>query len=153
MRKSIVIALSLLVTGAFAHAQMKPVQPSQAKSPFVVNGAQQAQTGSFPRINQENAYKLFKEGKAVFVDVRSNGQYQAGHIKGAKSIPGSQLLGRFNEIQPGKTVITYCACKAEESSGHAASTLVSHGVKNVWALKGGWNDWKAAGYPTETGAK
>ncbi len=152
MRKTPLLLLVLTLTGALAHAQMKPLPPQQ-KSPIVVSGAQQAQAGSFPRISQENAYKLYKEGKAVFIDVRSNGQFSLGHIKGALSIPNSQLMGRFNEVTPGKTVITYCACKAEESSGHAATTLVNHGVKNVWALKGGWNDWKAKGYPTATGPK
>ena len=152
MRKWIVVALLLTLTGVFAQAQMKP-QPRPQKSPIVVSGAQQAQAGSFPRISQANAYKLYKEGKAVFIDVRSNSQFSTGHIKGALSIPGSQMLGRFNEVMPGKTVITYCACSAEQSSGHAATTLVNHGVKNVWALKGGWNDWKANGYPTATGPK
>ena len=152
MRKTTFLVVVLSLGGVFAHAQMKPT-PRPQKSPIVVSGAQQAQAGSFPRISQENAYKLYKEGKAVFIDVRSNAQFSLGHIKGAKSIPNSQLLGRFNEIMPGKTIITYCACKAEESSGHAATTLVNHGVKNVWALKGGWNDWKAKGYPTATGPK
>jgi rhodanese-related sulfurtransferase len=152
MRKPILLTLVLVLIAAFAQAQMKP-QPRPQKSPIVVSGAQQAQAGSFPRISQANAYKLYKEGKAVFVDVRSNSQFSQGHIKGALSIPGSQMLGRFNEVQPGKTVITYCACSAEQSSGHAATQLVNHGVKNVWALKGGWNDWKANGYPTATGPK
>jgi rhodanese-related sulfurtransferase len=154
MRKTSLLVLVLSLTGTFAYAQMKPqARPPVQRSPVVVSGAQQAQAGSFPRISQANAYKLFKEGKAVFIDVRSNTQYTTGHIKGALSIPGSQLLGRFNEVTPGKTVITYCACSAEQSSGQAATTLVNHGVKNVWALKGGWNDWKANGYPTATGAK
>ena len=154
MRKTTLLILVLSLTGALAHAQMKPqARPPVQKSPITVSGAQQAQTGSFPRISQANAYKLFKEGKAVFIDVRSNGQFTEGHIKGALSIPGSQLLGRYSEVTPGKTVITYCACSAEQSSGHAAANLVNHGVKNVWALKGGWNDWKANGYPTATGPK
>jgi rhodanese-related sulfurtransferase len=152
MRKSIFLTLVLVLVTAFAQAQMKP-QPRPQKSPIVVSGAQQSQAGSFPRISQANAYKLFKEGKAVFIDVRSHSQFATGHIKGALSIPGSQILGRFNEVQPGKTVITYCACSAEQSSGHAAGQLVSHGVKNVWSLKGGWNDWKANGYPTVAGPK
>jgi len=154
MRKTTLLILVLTLTAAFAHAQMKPqTRPPAGKTPIVVSGAQQAQAGSFPRISQANAYKMYKEGKAVFIDVRSNSQFAAGHIKGALSIPGSQMLGRFNEVTPGRTVITYCACSAEQSSGHAATTLVNHGVKNVWALKGGWNDWKANGYPTATGPK
>ena len=155
MRKStisIVIAVSLMLTGALAHAQMKPAPPGQ-KSPIVVSGAKQAAAGSFPRISQADAYKLYREGKAVFIDVRSNGQFSLGHIKGALSIPGSQIISRFREVTPGKTVITYCACSAEQSSGQAATNLVNHGVKNVWSLKGGWQDWKANGYPIAAGPK
>jgi len=151
MRKLIVLAIVLTLTGALA-AQMKPV-PKGAQSPLIVSGAKQAQAGSFPRISQADAYKLYKEGKATFVDVRSTSKYEAGHIKGAMSIPGSQIVARFSEVTPGKTVITYCACSAEQSSGHAAGNLVNHGVKNVWALKGGWTEWQANGYPTATGAK
>jgi rhodanese-related sulfurtransferase len=152
MRKSIVLALALTLTGALAQAQMKPAPPMQ-KSPIVVSGATTAATGSFPRISQVDAFKLYREGKAVFVDVRSNTQYSYGHVKGAVSIPGSQILGRFREVPPGKTVITYCACSAEQSSGHAATELVNHGVKNVWSLKGGWHEWKSNGYPVAVGPK
>ncbi|HEX6096099.1 MAG TPA: rhodanese-like domain-containing protein, partial [Thermoanaerobaculia bacterium] len=67
--------------------------------------------------------------------------------------PGSQLIRRFNEVPPRKTVITYCACSAEQSSGRAAADLIAHGVKNVFALKGGWGDWKSQGHPIATGAK
>jgi 3-mercaptopyruvate sulfurtransferase SseA len=31
--------------------------------------------------------------------------------------------------------------------------LNAHGVKNTAALLGGWNEWKASGLPTETGAE
>jgi rhodanese-related sulfurtransferase len=158
MRKSIVVTtLAVLLIAVFAQAQMKPAPKGTANTPgttpLVVTGAQRAQSGSFPRISQADAYKLYQQGRAVFVDVRSNAQFTQGHIKGALSIPGSQVVARFSEVTPGKTVITYCACSAEQSSGHAASNLVNHGVKNVWALKGGWNDWKANGYPVEAGAK
>lgn len=154
MRKSIALALMLTLTGALAHAQMKQAPKGTATpSPIVVSGANRAAPGSFPRISQADAFKLYKEGKAVFVDVRSNAQYQESHIKDSLSIPGSQIVARFREVTPGKTVITYCACSAEQSSGHAATNLVNHGVKNVWALKGGIQDWKSNGYPTASGAK
>jgi len=45
----------------------------------------------------------------VFVDVRSNEQYQLGHIRGAISIPGSQLVTRMRELPPQKLIIAYCA--------------------------------------------
>ena len=155
--KKVLIVLACLLLGTIAGAQMKP-QPKPAtppKSPLVVPGATGGGSplSNFPRISQEDAIKLFKQNKATFVDVRSNEQYSYGHIKGALSIPRSQIIARFSEVAPGKTVITYCACSAEQSSGAAAANLIAHGVKNVFALKGGWNEWKAAGLPVAVGPK
>jgi rhodanese-related sulfurtransferase len=152
MRKTALAILGLLLAGTIANAQMKP-QATPPPSPLVVSGAQSSAAPQFPRISQADAFKLFSEGKATFIDVRSNEQFTLGHIKGAVNIPRSQVLGRFNEIVPGKTVITYCACGAEEASGVAASSLISHGVKNVFALKGGWKEWKSSGHPFAAGPK
>jgi 3-mercaptopyruvate sulfurtransferase SseA len=30
-----------------------------------------------------------------------------------------------------------------------AQQLLKMGFPQVWALKGGWNEWEKAGYPTE----
>ncbi len=154
MRKAVVIAFVCMLVAAIAGAQYKK-SPSTAapKSPLSVSGAKMAANGSFPRISVADALKLYKEGKAVFIDVRSNEQYQLGHIKGALSIPGSQLIKRYAEVPPHKTVITYCACSAEQSSGRAAADLIAHGVKNVWALKGGLQEWKANSGPAQAGPK
>lgn len=151
MRKAVVVAV-MLVAAIAVNAQYKaPAAPAQ-KSPIVVSGARNG-APTFARISQADAYKLYKEGRAVFVDVRSTAQFQLGHIKGALGIPGSQLVKRFAEVPARKTVITYCACSAEQSSGRAAADLAAHGVKNVYALKGGWNEWKANGYPAMAGPK
>jgi rhodanese-related sulfurtransferase len=156
MRKSVVIALAFFVGLATlaARAQMKvQPKPPSASIPLTVNGARNTATEQFPRIDQDDAYKLYQQQKAVFVDVRSHSTYERGHIKGALSIPGSQIIGRFKEIPPGKTIIAYCACSAEQASGHATITLLQHGVKNVFALEGGWHSWENAGHPTATGSK
>ena len=155
MRKAVATAIALtMATIASAQYKPKPKPAPGQTSPVVVSGARSTSGAPmFSRISQADAYKLYKEGKAVFVDVRSQTQFELGHIKGAMSIPGSQLIKRFAEVPPRKTVITYCACSAEQSSGRAASDLAAHGVKNVFALKGGWNEWKDAGNPTAVGPK
>jgi rhodanese-related sulfurtransferase len=156
MRKTVVLAVVCILIAAIAGAQYKSQTPAAKpapKSPIAVSGARAAGNGSFPRISYADALKLYKEDKAVFIDVRSNQQFATGHIKGALSIPGSQIIKRYAEVTPMKTVITYCACDAEQSSGRAAATLIAHGVKNVWALKGGWDEWKAKGGPRAAGPK
>ena len=159
MRKSIALAVVLTFVAAFASAQMKSQAPKKApaaagqKSPIIVTGAKQSDPNSFPRISVEDALKLYKENKAVFVDVRSTQSYTNQHIRGALSIPRSEIIRRYSEVPVKKTVITYCACSAEQSSGAAAASLVAHGVKNVWALKGGIDGWKSAGGPVAAGPK
>jgi len=154
MKKIAVVAV-LCVVSLSMGAQMKvPSSPAPArKAPLQATGARANAPSTFPRISVADAKKLYASGQAVFIDVRSNEQFVLGHIKGALSIPGSQLVRRFNEVPPRKTVITYCACSAEQSSGRAAQDLIGHGVKNVFALKGGWHDWKNEGNPVATGAK
>lgn len=156
MRKSVILAVSFILAGAVATAQMK-VQPqpktTRRGSPLVVAGAGAKTVTSFPRISREDALKMHREGKAVFIDVRANEEFLHGHIRGALSIPGSQLVRRFVEVPPRRTVIAYCACSAEQSSGRAVQDLMAHGVKNVYALKGGWNEWKANRLPIAAGPK
>jgi 3-mercaptopyruvate sulfurtransferase SseA len=61
------------------------------------------------RIPRDEAMKLVKQKKAVFVDVRAKESYDAGHIKGALGIPEAQLISRLREVPPKTMIITYCA--------------------------------------------
>jgi rhodanese-related sulfurtransferase len=60
-------------------------------------------------MTREEAIKLVKAKKAVWVDVRSKISYDEGHIKGSINIPVSDIITRIREIPPGKFIITYCA--------------------------------------------
>jgi rhodanese-related sulfurtransferase len=155
MKKTALFAILSLATVSLFAQMKQPTKPapSGGRMPLAVKGARNNAGPTFARISVDEAVKLQKSGQAVFVDVRSNEQFSYGHIKGALSIPGSQLIRRFAEVPPRKTVITYCACSAEQSSGRAAADLMAHGVKNVFALKGGWSEWKDRGLPTAVGAK
>jgi rhodanese-related sulfurtransferase len=152
MRKTVLI-LSLVLLAGIADAQMKkntqPQPPAGAAPGGVPMPVQKPSADQAMRVKLEDAYKLFQADKAVFIDVRSKEQYDLGHIKGALSIPGSQLIRRFREIPPNKVIVTYCACSAEQSSGHAVVELNAHGVKNTAALQGGWHAWQDSGKPTE----
>jgi rhodanese-related sulfurtransferase len=107
------------------------------------------QVAAARRINRDEAIKLVREKKAVFVDVRSKETYDKGHIKGALSFPGSQLLARMRELPKDKLVITYCACVKEHSAAVAVANLNGAGFRNAAALVGGWDDWVALNLPVE----
>jgi len=149
-------ALTLVAACMFAigvAGQYKKSSPS-AKTMQNSAAAQQSLVDAVAhvkRISEKEAYRLQTNGSAVIVDVRSNSQYQLGHIKGSISIPRSQIVAKFKDLPPGKMVITYCACGAEEASGLAVLDLNNHGVKNTAALKGGLNAWKVARLPMQAG--
>jgi len=158
MKRTLSFAAALALTAGLANAQFKvPPKQQQPTAPVAPAGTltspqaqqQQQSLAAVRRIVVEDAYDLWKEKKVVFVDVRSKEKYDLGHIKGAISIPGSQLLGRLRELPPGKMIITYCACSAEQSSGHAVIELNNHGVKNTAALLGGWHEWENKKLPVE----
>lgn len=108
MRKIAAIALALMTSAAVAGAQ-KVMMPTQTSNPAVRIGPPQDDFSKARRIDRDEAIKLVKEGKAVFVDVRPKESYDWGHIKGALSIPEAELMNRLKEVPPGRMIITYCA--------------------------------------------
>ena len=107
---SAVVAATALMAGA-ANAQMKlPAQPpasNPATSPVVISTDTPLESAK--RMNRDEAIKMVKSGKAVWVDVRPVDQYNQGHITGAMNIPLSDLPARMNELPKNKYLITYCA--------------------------------------------
>lgn len=108
-------AVAIFVALATTVSAQKVMVPAQSSNPnLIITPAQgdQKQVESLDkarRIPREEAVKLVNEKKAVFVDVRSKESYEAGHIKGALSIPESELIARLKEIPAKRMIITYCA--------------------------------------------
>ena len=159
MRAVAVIAVTSAFVATVGVAQkLPPSSPVKPGSPVQITGGAPKASGeqdiaSARRITRDEAIKLVKENKAVYVDVRSKQSYDLGHIKGALSIPNSQLVARMRELPPGKMAITYCACQAEHTAAVGVVNLGNVGFKNAAALIGGWNEWTALGLPTETTKK
>jgi len=66
---------------------------------------------------------------ALVLDVRSPGEFAAGHAKGARNIPLPVLKARLGELDPGKPVLTCCASGMRSAS--ARSILLRAGFKEV----------------------
>jgi phage shock protein E len=71
--------------------------------------------------------KLVKEG-AVIVDVRTKGEFEAGHIEGSKNIPLDGVKTQVQHLKKsGKPVIT--VCRSGNRSAMAKSILSSAGIE------------------------
>jgi len=100
----------------------------------------------------EHAHDHWRQGAKslipfMLLDVRTPEEYAEGHIKGAKLIPIQQLAEHLNEVPHDKQVYVYC--KSGGRSSRASKLLASNGFSNIENIKGGFDAWKAAGYPVE----
>lgn len=76
----------------------------------VTPAATQAQPGdSVRRITQDELRADLDKGTIALYDVRDPKSYEAGHIKGAKLVPFSEVEKRLDQFPKDKLVVTYCA--------------------------------------------
>jgi hydroxyacylglutathione hydrolase len=102
-------------------------------------------------VHSLNIFKDLGE-KLTIVDVRSDGEFEEGHIKGAKHIYLGYIPEKLKEL-PGKDDMIFCVCGGGSRSSLAASLLLKRGYENVYNVFGGMTAWKAAEYPVVTGKK
>jgi rhodanese-related sulfurtransferase len=102
------------------------------------------------------ARQLFEEGEYIFVDVRSEERFRAGHIEGAFSLP----VERFAELYPllqtwtgGQPILVYGAARDIPLVDDLAKHLIESGEESVARLAAGYAAWVARGYPVETGSE
>ncbi len=98
--------------------------------------------------------KLSYDGdKTLFVDARSNDDYNEGHIKGAISLPVGEFDERVGNLldyySPDQSIITYCSGRTCEDSHRLAQMLIDLGYENVSIMIDGFPGWKENGYPVE----
>jgi 3-mercaptopyruvate sulfurtransferase SseA len=109
MRKSAVVLALAIAGAAFGQMKVGSESPVKISGTNVVTQTAEPPLESAKRIERDQAIKLVKEGKAVWVDVRGKDQYDLGHIKGAINLPLSEVIARVRELPPKKEIITYCA--------------------------------------------
>ena len=109
MRKSAVVLAIAVAGAAFGQLKPAPQSPVQIQPGPGLKAQAEPPLESAKRVERDEAIKLVEKGRAVWVDVRSKESYDQGHIKGALSIPLSELLTRLKELPAGKEIITYCA--------------------------------------------
>lgn len=102
-------------------------------------------------ITIDEAYDIYTGSEAyLFIDVRSEDEFNSGHVEGAIHIPVGEIGDRLGEIPDDKILIVYCNGSGCNRSGTAANTLVENGFDNVYDIGGrGIFEWEEKGYPVE----
>lgn len=98
---------------------------------------------SVKNVSGEEAYKLINDNKELLIlDVRTKGEYEDGHISGAKLVPVNVLSMKIDEFDEykDKPVLVYCASGGR--SPGAVDILVNNNFTNVYHLNRGIYSWR-----------
>ncbi|WP_024510778.1 MBL fold metallo-hydrolase [Bradyrhizobium sp. ARR65] len=88
-----------------------------------------------------------RDDDVLVLDVRSEEEWQRGHVPGARHIFVPHLERQAGRLARDKCIVTYCGTGYRASI--AASLLQRHGFEHVANVPGSWTAWKAAGLPVE----
>ena len=80
----------------------------------------------------------------VILDVRTQEEYDEGHIEGALLIPISELEDRIDEFSKNSEILVYC--RTGNRSSNAVNVLTKNGFTKIFHMADGITAWIKAGY-------
>lgn len=103
----------------------------------------------YKKITAEEAKERMDSGDALIIlDVRTQEEYDTGHIEGAILIPNETISDKQPELLPDLDAEILVYCRSGNRSAQAANKLIEMGYTNVYDF-GGIIDWP---YDTVTGS-
>jgi len=115
---------------------------SSAKDPVNMAGFTAANIlkGDMKIVHWDEIDKLDRN-EYFIVDVRTDLEYETGHIEGAVNIPVDELRGRLKDVPKDKKIVVYC--KVGLRGYIAYRILLQHGY-DVYNLSGGYDIYQAS---------
>jgi rhodanese-related sulfurtransferase len=152
LTQALAIAALAVIVGAAVNV---PLIKRFAKGEFRETFFVQADYPGLRLITLQETEDLWRTGVAAFVDARAAELYAQGHVPGALSAPPLETeasLPTFFERLPYEgPVVIYCEGGDCHSSLALAKRLHERGFTDLRVFGGGWEEWRAAGLPEETG--
>lgn len=93
-----------------------------------------------------------RKARMVILDARAPTDYVLEHVAGAVSVPFYDPTPYLAKLPKNAWFVCYCGCPHAES-GQLAMKLKAAGFEKVTVMDEGLWEWKAKGYPMNTGPK
>jgi rhodanese-related sulfurtransferase len=111
--------------------------------PAISNGGQRELS---VEVSVAEAHQLYQEG-TLFVDVRTQEEWDAFHAPNSIHIPLDQLENRYAELPTDEEIVVVCRSGNRSQTGR--DILLDKGFDQVTSMSGGLKAWGEAGYPLE----
>ena len=105
-----------------------------------------ARTADFGSISPTEAVRLMNSG-AQLIDIRKREDYDAGHLAGAKHVPGDTIADGAKALERYKDKVVIAYCESGMTGGSAARHLGRLGFTKVFNLRGGIAAWRQENLP------
>jgi rhodanese-related sulfurtransferase len=101
-------------------------------------------TYGYEDVTVDEAQQLIGENSnLIILDVRTQSEFDSGHIVNAILIPVGELADRLGELDETKTILVYC--QKGVRSAQASEVLIDGGFCQVFNLEGGIIAWEEVG--------
>jgi rhodanese-related sulfurtransferase len=92
------------------------------------------------------AVRLMNQG-ALVLDVRSQAEFDSGHIREARHLPQDQVGSAAETLKKYRDKVIVAYCESGMRSGAAARVLRTQGFAKVVNLRGGLQAWRGENLP------
>jgi len=106
--------------------------------------------GATKTVGPMEALQLINHQNALVLDVRTDKEYQDGHIINSMHVPLGMLSNHLSKLAPYKQSPIVIVCRSGARSAQAATTLRKAGFEEVYNLAGGIMAWQNANMPLTT---
>lgn len=144
MKKKRIFIVMLLVLPVFAFGCGRSAGEGTSTQIFesqVEDTSTRISAGGYQTITAEEAFAMLQDPQEdILLDVRTQEEFDAGHIAGALLLPDYEVAQKAEGVLPDKDARILVYCRSGRRSAAAAAELAELGYTNVYDF-GGIIDW------------
>jgi rhodanese-related sulfurtransferase len=97
-------------------------------------------------VSPQDLIRLMNQG-ALVLDLRTQEQFQSGHLAGARQMSGEQILKAADTLKKHKEKLVVVYDDTGSLGAAAVRQLTAQGFTRAFALRGGLTAWRADNLP------